>query len=436
MERGNAASPRGKTRTGIERLSDKTIASWIKAGGNAGQKLADGKGLYLTRLPSGSASWQIRYQIGDKQGTFSLGVYPEVPLAEAREHRKRIKDQAKQGVDPVLVRSAKRLEKVEANEHTFAELTTEWLQHDKRADWAESHRVRSKRALDRDVLPTLGRYPVADITPAMVTRVIEKIQSRGVFDTTQKIHQHVRDIFTYGMALGLVKSRENPAQPAEAIIKSAPDAGHHPALLTFPELGDLLRRAETCNTTAAVRLCHTLIAHTVVRISNAIEARWEDFHLDAKPALWVVPREQMKIRGKGRTHPHKVVLTDQIVAELKRWQEASGVRKGFVFPGNAEREFISRDSVSKMLRETLALADKHSPHGWRSSFSTLAREETDFDPELIDLALDHIHNSKTAMAYDRGTRLTKRIELMKWWGDSLQKAMRGAEVVQFKRSRA
>jgi len=433
MERGNAPSPRGKTGTGIERLSDKEIAAWLKAGGNPGQKLADGKGLYLTRLPSGRATWQVRYQLGDKQGTCSLGVYPEFGLAAARGRRKQIKDQAKDGVDPVLERRAQRVEKVNANEQTFADLTTEWLEM-QRSEWSDVHYTKSKRALDRDVVPTLGSLPVVRITPGMVSRVIEKIQNRGVRDTTAKIHQHVRAVFRLAQARGL--RTDNPADPVGEIIKTASDPGHHPALLTFPELGNVLRRAETSNITAAVRLCHKLIAHTVVRISNAVEAQWVDFHLNTVPALWIIPRDQMKVRSKGRTHPHKVVLTEQIAAELRKWKEAQAGASDYVFPGNQGRDHLSREALEKVVRVTLGLADKHSPHGWRSAFSTLAREETDFEGELIDLALDHVHASKTAMAYDRGDRLKKRIELMNWWGNSLAAAMRGAEVVQFKRNRA
>jgi len=44
------------------------------------------------------------------------------------------------------------------------------------------------------------------------------------------------------------------------------------------------------------------------------------------------------------------------------------------------------------------------------------REDTDFDAELIDLGLDHVHASEVALACDRGQRLAKRVALMAWWG--------------------
>ena len=80
-----------------------------------------------------------------------------------------------------------------------------------------------------------------------------------------------------------------------------------------------------------------------------------------------------------------------------------------------------------MYRVTLELEDKHTPHGWRAAFSTLAREEGEFDQDVVELALDHIHNNEVVRAYDRGERLEKRIKLMQWWADRLAQAERRAQ---------
>jgi hypothetical protein len=78
----------------------------------------------------------------------------------------------------------------------------------------------------------------------MVAGVIDQIQKRGVRDTTQKILQHVRSIFRYAQAKGL--RPDDPADPVIEILKRAPDVVHHPALLTFPELGDARPRGQLC----------------------------------------------------------------------------------------------------------------------------------------------------------------------------------------------
>ena len=77
---------------------------------------------------------------------------------------------------------------------------------------------------------------------------------------------------------------------------------------------------------------------------------------------------------------------------------------------------------------TLGLKDKHSPHGWRSAFSTLARDNG-FARDVVELALDHAHDNEVARAYDRGERFTQRVELFNWWGEQLAAAQRGARVI-------
>lgn len=425
MKSGNGS--RGKEVLGVQ-----AVKAWLKGAPQAGQKLADGGGLYLTALPSGNAAWQYRYRLAGRQKVFSIGPEAEVSLAEARRARDAARRLAEQGLDPVMEKRARRLENEAAAEETFKDIAEAWLAKEQGA-WSEVHYKKSARALERDVYPALGRLPVARITTSMVAAVIEKVQKRGVRDTAQKLLQHIRTVFRYAQARGL--RQDNPAEPVVELLARSPEQAHHPALLKFTELGDILRRAEICNISAAVRLCHRLIAFTAVRVSNAVEARWEHFDLEDTPAVWSIPRGEMKV-GKGRTHPHRVLLPEQIVRDLRRWKTAQGGASPYVFPGNQGRSHLSRESVEKALRVTLGLEGKHSPHGWRSAFSTRAKEDTDFDKELIDLCLDHVHASDVARAYDRGDRLDKRVELMKWWGDQLEQAERGADVLPFRREGA
>jgi len=259
-------------------------------------------------------------------------------------------------------------------------------------------------------------------------------QRRGVRDTAAKVYQHVRSIFAYAKAKGY--RNDNPADSQGEILRRADHVKHRPALLKPEELGDVLRRNERAPITPAVRLCHRLVAFTAVRIGNAVAARWREFDLESSPAMWVIPRGQMKVRR--RDHPHKVVLPDTFAEELRRWRTAQPENAEYVFPGAQGREHLSRESVEKALRVTLGLADQHSAHGWRASFSTLAKEhyldaKDDSYDKAVNLALDHIHDTDVARAYDRGEKMKKRIELAQWWGASLDRAERGADVVPLRK---
>ena len=48
-------------------------------------KYADGGGLTLVVTPSGGKNWWFRYRFGGKEQTLSLGSYPVMTLADARE---------------------------------------------------------------------------------------------------------------------------------------------------------------------------------------------------------------------------------------------------------------------------------------------------------------------------------------------------------------
>ena len=409
-----------------ERLGVKQIERWLRSPERrTGQKLADGGGLYLTFLPSGRATWQVRYVYGGTPRTFSIGLIGDTSLAEARAERVRIREQVAQGLDPVTERRAKRAERVVDSRQTFAEVAADWLAKQE-GEWSPIHFTKSRRALERDVLPTIGKLPVSRISTSMVAGVIDRIQKRGVRDTTQKILQHVRSIFRYAQAKGL--RQDNPAEPVIEILEKAPDVVHHPALLTFPELGEILRRADVAGVTPGVRLAHRLIAFTGSRIGNVVSAKWRQFDLESQPASWRIPRSEMKVSGGGRVHDHRAILPKQIASELRRWRLLQPEDSVYVFPGHQGRSHLSREALEKALRETMELAGRHSPHGWRSALSTRAREDTDFEAELIDLSLDHVHASDVALAYDRGQRLAKRVALMTWWGDSLESAEAGRPV--------
>jgi integrase len=137
------------------------------------------------------------------------------------------------------------------------------------------------------------------------------------------------------------------------------------------------------------------------------------------------------MKAQDRPHDHKVILCPQIVAELGKWRQTTG-GKGYVFPSPAGAEHITRESIEKEYRVTLSHADKHTPHGWRSALSTLARDNG-FDREVVELTLDHIHDNDVARAYDRGERLQQRIKLMTWWGEQLAAAQAGGDVVPLRK---
>jgi integrase len=244
-----------------------------------------------------------------------------------------------------------------------------------------------------------------------------------VLETASRILQHLNGIFRYAQAKGLC--RDNPAGPAREVLPRKKDNGRMPALLEQAALGDVLRRAETARLSPPVRMAHRLCAFAAARIGNVVDAQWQEFHLNDEPPVWIIPRSKMKVTA--RALDHRVPLCPQIANELRKWRELTG-GKGYTFPSPTGGNHISRESIEKVYRVTLGLGGKHSPHGWRSAFSTLARDHG-FPRDVVELALDHAHDNEVARAYDRGERFTQRVELFNWWGEQLVAAQRGAKII-------
>ena len=135
----------------------------------------------------------------------------------------------------------------------------------------------------------------------------------------------------------------------------------------------------------------------------------------------------VKKEVRTRFTDHRIPLCSEMATELRHWKKIVGGR-GPVFPSPANEKPITREGVEKAYRVTLNLRGKHVPHGWRSAFSTLARDQG-FAREVVELALDHAHDNEVARAYDRGERFTQRVELFNWWGEQLTAAQHGAKII-------
>lgn len=407
------------------KLTDRKIKAFVtkaRAGAAGAKKLSDGGGLYVTMTPAGTAVWRLKYRLSGKERLYAVGIYPEVGLEEARAARETVKSHLRDGRDPLKARRVRRATAAAASDDTFTSVASDWLAKRKR-DWSVVHYAKSRQALERDVFPAIGSLPVSDITPAMVAGVVEAITRRGARETAAKVLWHCVCIFRFAQAKGLC--RDNPATPVRELLPRKRQVSRRPAFLDFESLRDVLRRADLAALSPAVRLAQRLCAFTAARIGNVVEACWAEFDLDSETPSWTIPRGQMKVRD--REHDHRIPLGSMIAAELRAWRERSR-GKVYVFPSPTGNDHITRESLEKVYRVTLGLAKRHTLHGWRAAFATLARD-AEFSREVVELTLDHVHDNAVARAYDRGERWVERVRLMEWWDAQLEPIQKDPSVL-------
>ncbi|WP_232071224.1 tyrosine-type recombinase/integrase [Paraburkholderia pallida] len=173
-------------------------------------KISDERGLYLEVNPTGGKWWRFKYRIDGKEKRLSLGVYPDVGLALARERRDEARKLVADGGDPSANRKAQKSAKADANANSFEVVTREWLEKQKNV-WAGSHAEKIIRRFERDVFPWLGKRPIADIKPAELLAVLQRIESR-VVETAHRAKQNCSQAFRYAVATGRAERDINPGR--------------------------------------------------------------------------------------------------------------------------------------------------------------------------------------------------------------------------------
>jgi integrase len=389
-------------------------------------RLADGDGLYLLVGTSGTKSWQLRYRYDGKQQTASLGKFSVLSLAEAREKAQEQRSLAAKGEHLTRAKHVAKARKRVASSATFASVAADWVVDEaRRKRWTPDYKEEVKASL-RNHLSKLDTLPVHEINAALCSPLLRKVE-KAAPDAARKVGQRLRGILDYATERGFI-----PINPLPAARPVRIERKHLPALLAHDALGEVLRSADQAEAGRGVHRAHLLCAFTAQRIGEVVGATWDE--VDLKDGVWSIPRERMKRKDVERG-PHRVPLPPVLLQAMREWRRIDGDKAVYVCPARSTDVSITREAVEKFYRRTLGLAGKHGPHGWRTVFSSWAREAGK-EGDLIEAQLDHLIGSKVQQAYDRALRLTLRGELMAWHEGALIAARDGAKVKQLHKASA
>src|SRR5260370_41587596 len=89
-------------------------------------KLADGEGLFLVIMPTGSKYWRLRYFFAGKEKVLALGVYPEISLVDARERRAIARKILASGNDPGEAKKQAKRIAILNSANAFEVVAREW----------------------------------------------------------------------------------------------------------------------------------------------------------------------------------------------------------------------------------------------------------------------------------------------------------------------
>ncbi len=387
-----------------------------KAGGSA-YRLSDGSGLFVWITPAGGKLWRWKYRFDGKEKLMSFGDYPTVPLALARERFKEARELLAKGIDPMEKRKTDKKAKLALSAHSFQTIAHQWQEHWK-VGKSPRHADYVKRRLETDILPCLGARSISEIDAPELVGMVKTIAARGARDIAKRALETTGQVFRYAIAHGY--SRRNPAseiRPSD-ILQTARKVNY--ARVDAKELPALLKAIELYQGTPITRLAMKLMAHTFVRTSELIGAKWAEFDLEA--GRWDIPAERMKMRT-----PHIVPLATQTIEVLERLQTLTG-ESDWLFPGDRNKQKpMSNNTILKAL-ERMDYKGRMTGHGFRGLASTILHERG-YGHEHIELQLAHAPRNAVSAAYNHAQYLEPRAKMMQEWADFLENMLHGGKLV-------
>ncbi|MCE7523012.1 tyrosine-type recombinase/integrase [Alloalcanivorax xenomutans] len=300
------------------------------------KKHTDGGGLYFCVRTAGSPYWMLRYSVGGKRREATFGQYPAMSLAEARLQAEVMKKGLRAGLDPLVEKQKQEIPPI----RTVRELFQDWYTSDlcRRLQ----HPGIPKRIFTKEIDPVIGTYPINDVTPREVRRIIQRVVESGRPTIANDTLMYLKQLFRHGMKLDLCLG--NPAIPFTATDAGGLENSMERALtpeeiqIAFKVFRDHISSFGRDN---CLTCCLFLVLG--VRKSELCEALWEEF--DLEKAVWHLPKHRSKT-GTSVSIP----LPTQAIEWLKTLQIAAyGSAYVFLARRTSKRPHMGPDTLNRAI---------------------------------------------------------------------------------------
>lgn len=371
--------------------------------------LTDGGGLYLHISKAGTKAWRIDYTtpITRKRVTVTLGQYPEITLAAARQMRTDIKYHLANGDDPRDIKRDEERKQLLESKNTFAMVAEEYMS--RKTHIAPSTIKNNYRQLKR-LNAYLGSMPITDIKPMDVLEACRSAEAQGYIETAVKMRTMAGQVFRYGVQTG--RCERDITQDLLGALKT-PVVQHHPTILDTDELGRLLNDIDEYQGSFEVKIAIKLMPMLFVRAGELRYALWDDFDIDE--GTWTfTPRKTQRRTGLSLIVP----LPTQAIALIR--ELSLHARSQYLFPAiHTTVQPMSENTMNQALKRLGYSGSKQTVHGFRATARTLIVEKLGFPEALVEQQLAHRVRDMHGRAYNRTVFLPERKVMMQAWADYL-----------------
>jgi integrase len=398
-------------------------------------KVSDRDGLVLRVQPSGSKLWQFAFRFGGKPQTLSLGAFPTVSLADARDAVADARRKLRGGINPQAEHLAGKAERrAQASGKRFADYADAWLAK-QRADGDAAKTLEGKTGRVAMLKATFGKRLLSEITRSDVLDFLRTFETgKQRLETRDRARANGENIFAFAADEGVANPFARFA--AGKLVKKKKKA--LAAAILPADVARILKiiagNQTGYNFNEMVALAIRFQSLTALRVGPVACAEWAEIDLDQK--LWVIPGPKMKMKD-----PHIVPLSRQAIAILER---ARALNPGgrYIFSTGNDKPLVGSSFNRRLRALGINTGSEHSSHGFRSMFSTLLNDEVDrddrklWDSDLIELQLAHRSRSTVRGIYNRTgpmSLISARARMMQAWADKIDTIVSSGDPVALRK---
>ena len=354
---------------------------------------ADTPGFGLRVSAGGRTTWVLMYRHGNVKRRLTLGTYPALSLADAREQAGRaLRAVQYDGADPAANKKAER------TAETFDELAQEYL---------ERHAKRGKRSwrkdlqiLEKDVLPRFGKRRAKDITRRDIIAMLDDIVERGAPIQANRTLEVVRKLFNWAIGRDILQ-----INPCHRLPKPS-NENQSDRVLTEAEIRAVWKAIEAeAPLTAATFKLRLLTAQ---RGAEVLAMGWDQI----SDGWWTIPAEVAK---NGMAHRVPLSPQAQLLLDAIRPLSASSE---WVFPGaDGYRPRVAVHKAHNRIRDRSGVS--FVPHDLRR---TAASHMTGMGISrlVVSKLLNHVERGVTAV-YDRHSYDQEKRAALEVWGAHVER---------------
>jgi integrase len=340
----------------------------------------------------------------------SLGTYPALSLADARDEALQTMARVATGKDPAAERRALR------NAETFGELAETYLERHakvKKRSWKEDDRI-----LRAELLPHWQHTPLRELRRRDVRNLVHAIAARPSPIMANRTLALVRKMLNFA-----IESEWLEANPASLIPKPGAEQSRD-RVLTQDEIKAFWIAVE--EEPPAIRAWLRLRFLTVQRGGEVLRMRWSD--LDLQNKWWTIPAETTKNKLA-----HRVPLNPAAVTVLRDLRSSSPLQATWVCASSNPDVPVIHDAKKAIARVRRRMNVDFRGHDLRRTAASVMAS-AGVNRLVVAKVLNHVETGVTAV-YDRHSYDAEKRAALDLWGRELQRILRRkskASVIAFK----